>query len=118
MKAGNHISKSKRLHYKTSPTYFHSLDFLLFRGNGYGSVSLPHIPNMPSLVKKDEVRPLSDTRKKKRKEAGRANSKEEQPMKQPMKTGNITENMELSGTTAVIKSKHNTFNNKVICYTF
>ena len=111
VKASNNICKSKRLHYKTNPT---PLTSFLLRGNGYGSVSLPHIPNAPSLVKKDEARPLSDTRKKKRKEAARTNLKEEQPMK----NNSITENMELSGTTAVIKSKHYASSNKVICYAF
>ena len=82
----------------------------LHRGNGYGSTSLPHIPNVPSLVKKDDTRPLSDTRKKKRKEGGRVDSKEDQ---QPMKNGNNTADMELSGTTAVIKPKHQT-SNKVL----
>ena len=88
--------------------------FLIHRGNSYGSMSLPHIPNAPSLVKKDEPRPLSDTRKKKRKEVGRTDSKEDQ---QPMKNCNTTGDMELSGTTAVIKPKHHT-SNKVVCYTF
>lgn len=73
-------------------------------------MSLPHIPNAPSLVKKDDARPLSDTRKKKRKEIGRIDSKEDN---QPMKNCNSTSDMELSGTTAVIKPKHHT-SNKVI----
>ena len=77
-------------------------------------MSLPHIPNAPSLVKKDEARPLSDTRKKKKKEAGRTDLKEDQ---QPMKNCNTTGDMELSGTTAVIKPKHHT-SNRVVCYTF
>ena len=86
--------------------------FLVNRGNGYGSMSLPHIPNAPSLVKKDNTRPLSDTRKKKRKEEGRMDSKEDQ---QPIKNGSNTTDMELSGTTAVIKRKHSS--NKVfLCY--
>ena len=88
--------------------------FLTHRGIGYGSMSLPHIPNAPSLVKKDDTRPLSDTRKKKRKEVGRTDSKEEQ---QPMKNVNATGDMELSGTTAAIKPKHHT-SNRVVCYTF
>jgi len=63
------------------------------------SVSLPHISNSSSLVKKEDARPLSDTRKKKRKE-GRGDPKET--------NGNQTNSngdMELSGTTAAIKSK-------------
>ena len=84
---------------------------LLHRGNGYGSTSLPHIPNVPSLVKKDVTRPLSDTRKKKRKEIERTDSKEDH---QPVKNGKSTPDMELSGTTAVIKPKHHTSNKVII----
>lgn len=81
--------------------------FLLHRGNGCGSMSLPHIPNAPSLVKKDDARPLSDTKKKKRKEGGRTDSKEDQL---PVKNSNSNADIELSGTTAVIKPKHSTSN--------
>lgn len=70
-------------------------------------MSLPHIPNAPSLVRKDDTRPLSDTRKKKRREGGRTDLKEDQ---QPIKNGSNTVDIELSGTTAVIKPKHHTTN--------
>lgn len=72
------------------------------RGGASGSVSLPHIPNVPSLVKKEDVRPLSDTRKKKRKE-GRAYSKETNDNQTVPTNSNM--DMELSGTTAAIKRK-------------
>jgi len=70
-------------------------------------MSLPHIPNAPSLVKKDDTRPLSDTRKKKRRDGGRIELKEDQ---QSIKNGGDTADIELSGTTAVIKPKHHTTN--------
>ncbi|XP_065911873.1 katanin p60 ATPase-containing subunit A-like 2 [Dysidea avara] len=72
------------------------------KGGTSGSVSLPHISNVPSIVKKEDTRPLSDTRKKKRKE-GRVDSKETNGNQTAPTNSNM--DMELSGTTAAIKSK-------------
>jgi len=65
-------------------------------------VSLPHISNSSSIVKKEDTRPLSDTRKKKRKE-GKVDSKETNGNQTAPTNSNV--DMELSGTTAAIKSK-------------
>jgi len=65
-------------------------------------VSLPHISNSSSLVKKEDTRPLSDTRKKKRKE-GKVDSKETNGNQTALTNSNV--DLELNGTTAVIKSK-------------
>lgn len=104
----NFIQVSYSILYSTLVLFFLESTLPLFhRGNGYGSMSLPHIPNVPSLVKKDDTRPVSDTRKKKRREGGRTDTKEDQ---QPIKNGNNTADMELSGTTAFIKPRHQTTN--------